>query len=138
MASREPVDAPDGTAARPMAPDSSKTSHSTVGLPRESRISRPIISTIALMVLVFLPNELEPTSVRPLDCRSAGPPERRNAGTPGRRNAGTHKNFDCTVQKQEPTLLFQALAQFQRPCFSAPLFFTMRSMDASDSSSAGM
>src|SRR3990167_751284 len=49
MASREPVDAPEGTAARPMVPDSSNTSHSTVGLPRESRISRPTISTIALI-----------------------------------------------------------------------------------------
>ena len=40
-ASRLPVDAPEGTAARPHAPDSSCTSTSTVGLPRESRISRP-------------------------------------------------------------------------------------------------
>src|SRR5690606_28776202 len=55
MASREPVDAPDGTAARPIAPDSSNTSHSTVGLPRESRISRPMISTIALIILTVLP-----------------------------------------------------------------------------------
>ncbi|CFN73728.1 Uncharacterised protein [Bordetella pertussis] len=53
MASREPVEAPEGTEARPIAPDSSSTSHSTVGLPRESRISRPMISTIALMVLTF-------------------------------------------------------------------------------------
>src|SRR3954468_21506284 len=49
MASREPVDAPDGTAARPMVPDSSSTSHSTVGLPRLSRISRPTMSTMALI-----------------------------------------------------------------------------------------
>src|SRR5437762_3144758 len=40
-ASRSPVDAPDGTAARPDAPPSSATSTSTVGFPRESRISRP-------------------------------------------------------------------------------------------------
>src|SRR4029453_1318968 len=40
MASRLPVEAPDGTMARPKAPDSSHTSTSTVGLPRESRISR--------------------------------------------------------------------------------------------------
>src|SRR6478752_3215610 len=49
IASREPVEAPEGTAARPMVPDSSSTSHSTVGLPRLSRISRPTISTMALM-----------------------------------------------------------------------------------------
>src|SRR3954469_16022607 len=48
MASREPVEAPDGTAARPIVPDSSNTSHSTVGLPRLSRISRPTMSTMAL------------------------------------------------------------------------------------------
>ncbi len=40
-ASRSPVDAPDGTIARPVAPLRSATSTSTVGFPRESRISRP-------------------------------------------------------------------------------------------------
>ena len=50
MASREPVDAPDGTAARPITPLSSSTSHSTVGFPRLSRISRPTMSTMALIV----------------------------------------------------------------------------------------
>ena len=39
-ASRLPVDAPEGTAARAEMPLSSVTSTSTVGLPRESRISR--------------------------------------------------------------------------------------------------
>src|SRR5689334_4597535 len=39
-ASKAPVEAPLGTAARPNAPSSSSTSTSTVGLPRESRISR--------------------------------------------------------------------------------------------------
>src|SRR5262249_48183682 len=45
-----PVEAPEGTAARPLAPFSSTTSTSTVGFPRLSRISRPMISTIAVMV----------------------------------------------------------------------------------------
>jgi hypothetical protein len=40
-ASCSPVEAPLGTPARPNAPSSSQTSTSTVGLPRESRISRP-------------------------------------------------------------------------------------------------
>src|SRR6266545_497836 len=40
-ASNWPVDAPEGTAARPVAPDSSTTSTSTVGFPRESRICLP-------------------------------------------------------------------------------------------------
>jgi hypothetical protein len=46
-ASWAPVEAPDGTAARPNAPSSSVTSTSTVGLPRLSRISRPVMSMIA-------------------------------------------------------------------------------------------
>ena len=53
IASRLPVDAPLGTAARPMVPLSSSMSHSTVGLPRLSRISRPTISTMALIQGVF-------------------------------------------------------------------------------------
>src|ERR1700677_1071591 len=42
MASCSPVEAPDGTAARPNAPEASLTSTSTVGLPRESMISRAV------------------------------------------------------------------------------------------------
>ena len=42
------VEAPDGTAARPMAPEARITSASTVGLPRESMTSRPMMSTILL------------------------------------------------------------------------------------------
>src|SRR5690606_26662313 len=48
-ASNSPVEAPLGTAARPAAPLSSTTSASTVGLPRESRISRARTSRIADM-----------------------------------------------------------------------------------------
>src|SRR3989442_3823538 len=48
-ASRDPVDAPDGTAARPTAPESSTQSTSIVGFPRESRISRANSSTILNM-----------------------------------------------------------------------------------------
>src|SRR5580700_2019669 len=47
-ASCTPVDAPDGAMARPRAPESSITSASTVGLPRESRTSRPITCSVAL------------------------------------------------------------------------------------------
>src|SRR5438105_13595175 len=50
-ASREPVDAPEGTAARPSAPDSSTQSTSIDGFPREARISRQKISTILNMAL---------------------------------------------------------------------------------------
>src|ERR1700681_4205581 len=48
-ASCAPVEAPDGTPARPREPSSSTKSTSTVGLPRLSRISRPMISTMAVM-----------------------------------------------------------------------------------------
>src|SRR5450432_1021764 len=51
-ASCMPVEAPEGTAARPTAPLSSSTSTSTVGLPRESRISRA--RTLAISVIVSL------------------------------------------------------------------------------------
>src|SRR5438132_11808449 len=51
IASFSPVDAPDGTAARPRAPLSNTTSTSTVGFPRESRICRPLISRITLISL---------------------------------------------------------------------------------------
>src|SRR5665213_3630911 len=48
-ASCAPVEAPEGTAARPNEPSSSTTSTSTVGLPRLSSIWRPIISTMAVI-----------------------------------------------------------------------------------------
>ena len=48
-ASCAPVEAPEGTAARPMAPDSSVTSPSMVGVPRLSRISRATMSAMAVM-----------------------------------------------------------------------------------------
>ncbi len=40
---------PDGTAARPVAPESRITSASTVGLPRESRIWRAWTEMISLI-----------------------------------------------------------------------------------------
>ena len=43
-----PVEAPEGTAARPSEPSSSRTSTSTVGLPRLSKISRPVMSIMAI------------------------------------------------------------------------------------------
>jgi hypothetical protein len=41
----------EGTAARPVAPDARRISHSTVGFPRESRISRLWMSAILLTVI---------------------------------------------------------------------------------------
>src|SRR5688572_8011656 len=71
-ASRSPVDAPDGTAARPNAPLSSVTSTSTVGLPRESRISRPCTlvifirqtSDFRLQTSLFLTTPAAPIGLR--------------------------------------------------------------------------
>ena len=48
-ASFSPVDAPEGTDARPIAPDERVTSTSTVGFPRESNISRALIFVIFIM-----------------------------------------------------------------------------------------
>src|SRR5688572_19937750 len=50
MASWAPVEAPEGTAARPSEPSSRTTSTSIVGDPRLSRISRALMSRIEVMV----------------------------------------------------------------------------------------
>ena len=49
-ASRDPVEAPEGTIAEPWAPLSSRTSTITVGFPRESNTSLARISEISLIV----------------------------------------------------------------------------------------
>src|SRR5215468_12485183 len=54
-ASCSPVEAPEGTIARPKAPDSRSTSASTVGLPRESRIWRAWTRIILLDMMVMAP-----------------------------------------------------------------------------------
>src|SRR3954463_9467536 len=54
VASNSPVDAPDGTAARPLAPERSSSSTSTVGLPRLSRIWRAWTRWIWLMGVTSL------------------------------------------------------------------------------------
>src|SRR5579884_3342466 len=53
-ASKVPVEAPDGTMARPLAPLDRNTSASTVGLPRESRTWRPTTVSMALTVWLLL------------------------------------------------------------------------------------
>jgi len=53
-ASYSPVEAPDGTAARPSVPSSSTTSTSIVGFPRESSISRASIYSIMLIEILLL------------------------------------------------------------------------------------
>ena len=47
------MEAPDGTDARPIMPDSNTTSTSTVGLPLESRISRATIFSIFIVSIVL-------------------------------------------------------------------------------------
>ena len=61
-ASYSPVDAPDGTAARPRAPESSTTSTSTVGLPRESSTCLPWTLSIAAIGLGKLVDGQPPAS----------------------------------------------------------------------------
>src|ERR1700679_3939724 len=51
MASCSPVEAPDGTAARPKAPEARVTSTSTVGLPRESMISRAVMEAMEVFMV---------------------------------------------------------------------------------------
>src|SRR6185369_16053918 len=52
-ASCSPVEAPDGTDARPVTPSAKTTSASTVGLPRESSISRA--RTCSIQLIRYLP-----------------------------------------------------------------------------------
>src|SRR4051794_30767434 len=59
MASKAPVEAPDGTAARPVLPSSRPTSTSTVGFPRESRISRATTTSMDGTSISFLDVTLE-------------------------------------------------------------------------------
>src|ERR1035437_24035 len=54
-ASLAPVEAPDGTAARPTEPSTSTTSTSIVGLLRESRIWRASIRSIVVIVTPWSP-----------------------------------------------------------------------------------
>jgi hypothetical protein len=63
-ASLSPVEAPEGTAARPKEPLLSSTSTSTVGLPRESRIS------LALIWLILISSIHSPSLVNFLICSS--------------------------------------------------------------------
>src|ERR1700732_1609726 len=51
-ASCSPVEAPDGTAARPTAPDVSVTSASTVGFPRESITWRACTRVIFVYIIL--------------------------------------------------------------------------------------
>ena len=53
IASFLPVDAPEGTEARAVIPLLSVTSTSTVGVPRESRISRPLIFVICILLFLL-------------------------------------------------------------------------------------
>src|SRR3990172_6237904 len=77
IASFSPVEAPDGTAARPQAPLSSVISASIVGFPRESKICRPLISRIALM-LPPQAAEKDPLLRRKIEHRRLEHPRRRS------------------------------------------------------------
>ena len=76
-ASFTPVDAPDGTAARPTEPSSRTTSTSMVGLPRESRISRASIWSIVVSTFMPVPRR------SPWSCRSAPGGRSRRMAIPG-------------------------------------------------------
>ena len=63
-ASNAPVDAPLGTAARANEPSSRSTSTSTVGLPRESRISRAPTASMIAMRSAYRGRRVPPGSTR--------------------------------------------------------------------------
>src|SRR6266852_6443661 len=57
-ASCSPVEAPEGTAARPRMPPSRMTSATTVGFPRESRIWRAWVRLICVDMVVYSPEQM--------------------------------------------------------------------------------
>ena len=83
VASNSPVEAPEGTAARPRAPESSATSTSTVGLPRESRIWRAWMRSIAPIA------EAREASGSASRRRSAAARRASSGSTPSRRESRT-------------------------------------------------
>ena len=107
IASREPVEAPDGTAARPKAPPSRMTSASTVGLPRLSRISRPRIETISMLDHDrFLPLRRSQRATGGLAfaraskrCRSASSSPIRASGTMFGPSLGARSGCSCVSMK---------------------------------------
>src|SRR5271170_330652 len=89
-ASCSPVDAPEGTAARPRTPAATYTSASTVGLPRESRTCRACTRVIFVDMSICSPksNELE------IVADGGGGSERLELRT------GTEKEFSLAVLLQ--------------------------------------
>src|SRR6266850_6885997 len=110
IASFSPVEAPDGTAARPRAPLSSVTSASIVGFPRESRICRPLISRIALM-LPPQAAEKGPQLRSRLDKILNGDP----AASPTRRRAHTWCSLFVAPCAPEGTPPLSLAAFFEQP-----------------------
>src|SRR5688500_16346771 len=90
-ASRVPVEAPDGTAARPVAPLSRTTSTSTVGFPRLSRISRP--RTLVIVVMTDPPLSVDFSDLRALVRNPFDPQEIGGAGKAGRQAGRYHDDF---------------------------------------------
>ena len=86
-ASCTPVDAPEGTMARPNAPEPRRTSTSTVGLPRESRTWRPRTSVIVVMQAPLPGRSTRPG--RQGRVSSTPPRLRARASLPPRRARGT-------------------------------------------------
>ena len=84
-ASCSPVDAPDGTSARPSAPESSTTSTSTVGFPRESKSWRAWTRPIALIVEALPWRARSTRPGRRARARSSRHPPRPQAQRPARR-----------------------------------------------------
>src|SRR6185369_17124695 len=91
IASREPVEAPEGTAARPITPDSSSTSASMVGLPRESRISRATTSTMELTDSPPCKGGCEPKANGGFAFQKTKPPARKIRSLPPLQGGGRRR-----------------------------------------------
>src|SRR5665647_1194939 len=94
-ASKAPVEAPEGTAARAMVPSSRAISTSTVGLPRESRTSRaPTASMIAIRLSCGMPNRYGPSLSADPPCADHRPAA-RNRPRGSRSELAGHRTNRC-------------------------------------------
>ena len=106
-ASNSPVDAPEGTAARPAAPDSSPTSTSTVGLPRLSITWRAWTCLISLTRFALLNLSA--------DARRAS-----SGSTRASRASATQSNSSIAESVEAPVEGLEAFAQRAAWTSSAP------------------
>src|SRR5258706_14308843 len=113
-ASCAPVDAPDGTMARPKAPSARVISASTVGFPRESSTSRARTSAIRVIAAIVAasacaasqralrPVSNDPDQSRDEQCDDHHGEDAVEAGSPSPAHAPDRRENDADFQEAQP------------------------------------